>query len=344
MSNISAEKTMAENRSVVIIVIVHNRTAELTSCLVSLKAALRSEDQVVVFDNGSSDQKGLDTLRKQFSAFYWERSDINLGFAGANNHCIRTVLSWKPRYIFLLNPDTQVSAGLFDQMERASRNMDDQSILTPLLTRPEQDGNVRIDSAGLHMDRFYRSVDDSQGMLLANSPFKNANEPIPIWGICGASIWIPVSLFPLRDDISQPLFRSDYFMYAEDAEFSWYWKKRGGSVYLIPWLHVIHQRKGNSKLRRLTARRWKAQAFVIECFILNRYKTIVFHETCGGFIRNLPFFLTYETIRWAYILVFKPYLWRLFFKSLVTVFNQLRHKTETDAMTFSPPGSSHPGG
>ncbi|MCP4756765.1 MAG: glycosyltransferase family 2 protein, partial [Proteobacteria bacterium] len=223
-------------------------------------------------DNHSNDRQVLDTLAQTFQQFHWEFNRTNLGFTGGNHQGIAWAMKHDFEYLFLLNPDTVIFPDTLQELLRASKSLKDQWIISPLLIRPGNHSDPVIDSAGLAIDRYYRAIDNFQGKRVSQTPL--SSEIFPVFGLCGAAMLIPLGLFPLRKSSPHAVFRDDYFAYFEDAEFSWYWKNRGGHFGVCPRVRIEHHRGNRSLLRNITLNRWKSHRFVIEKMILNRYETI----------------------------------------------------------------------
>ena len=97
------------------VVVVSYRCRELLrSCLASLERHPPSsgEMQVHVVDNASDDGTPK-MVRSEFPGVALRALAENVGFSAANNLALR---SSQARYVLLLNPDTEVTAGALDHM------------------------------------------------------------------------------------------------------------------------------------------------------------------------------------------------------------------------------------
>ncbi|EAR59927.1 glycosyltransferase family 2 protein [Neptuniibacter caesariensis] len=96
------------------IVLVSYNTAKLTVAAVESvydQTDMSSKD-LIVFDNASTDNS-MDQLKFNFPDLHLINSDINYGFALANNIAAKES---KAEYILLLNPDTVVLDGAIDKL------------------------------------------------------------------------------------------------------------------------------------------------------------------------------------------------------------------------------------
>ena len=102
-----------------VIIVSWNVRELLAACLRSLFADLEQSSlaaQVWVVDNGSADSTP-EMVAEAFPAVHLVASQENLGFAAGNNLAIKAIFripnpeSRIPKYIWLLNPDTEVQPG-----------------------------------------------------------------------------------------------------------------------------------------------------------------------------------------------------------------------------------------
>lgn len=105
---------MPVDLSLTVIIVSWNVRGLLEACLRSLLGDLaRSglEAEVWVVDNGSSDGTP-EMVARAFPTVHLIAQQDNMGFAAANNQAMRAVLEdAPPRYLWLLNPDTEVLPG-----------------------------------------------------------------------------------------------------------------------------------------------------------------------------------------------------------------------------------------
>lgn len=95
------------------IIIVNYNTAELLQgCLESMQTQTGASFEIFVVDNASHDDS-VARVKKHFPAVNLLASPTNLGFAKANNLALRQATG---RFIYFLNPDTEVTPGCFSAM------------------------------------------------------------------------------------------------------------------------------------------------------------------------------------------------------------------------------------
>ena len=189
---------------------VHNRLDELEATLESLSDHITGVDRVCLVDNASEDQSGIDRLMKQFSSFHWIKNTKNNGFGAAHHQALAWLQAEDCRYMLLLNPDLRLPQGALERLIEISGGCSDRWVLGPLLVQ-SSDEDPLIDSAGLELDFLYRARDRFQGRRLSETALENPDSklPEPVTALCGAVLFIPSRLLPLRPEAS--VFSTDYF-------------------------------------------------------------------------------------------------------------------------------------
>lgn len=203
-----------------------NRRDLLQPCLAALRGQSYPSSEIVLVDNGSTDDS-VAYVREHFPEVTVMALPDNRGFAAGNNVAIRASNS---RYIALLNNDAQPEADWLEAMMDA------------LATHPEVgfcaskmlylDDLQTIDTAG---DVFYdygaggkRGMDQPDGCEFSRAEY--------VFGACaGAAIYRRSML----QDIG--LFDEDFFLYMEDIDLSFRAQLRGYKCLFVPAGRVYHQ-------------------------------------------------------------------------------------------------------
>ena len=102
----------------IVIVLTWNNFGDTAECLRSLRKLNYPQYNVVLVDNGSTDNS-IEKLQPLFPEVEIIKNSENLGYAGGNNIGIKYALSKDVDYIILLNNDTIVDANLATELIQA---------------------------------------------------------------------------------------------------------------------------------------------------------------------------------------------------------------------------------
>jgi N-acetylglucosaminyl-diphospho-decaprenol L-rhamnosyltransferase len=199
-----------------VIVVNWNGAHFLPRCLQSLQVQTLRHVQVILADNGSTDDS-VPLTRKDFPAVEIAEFGQNLGYAEANNKA--AALS-RARYFLFLNNDAYVDADALATLVAVAESHPQVPILAP--QQRTYDGS-RMINLGVGMDILGYPC---QGKVFYSD---------------GASLFI-------RRDVFERLggFDPGYFMFAEDADLcwrAWLWGYRVGTV---PDAIVFHKAGGTA--------------------------------------------------------------------------------------------------
>lgn len=113
------------NSKISIVILNWNGVDDTLKCLDSVKEIDYPNFDVIVVDNGSTDNS-VEVIKKRFSEVTLITTGKNLGFAEGNNVGIRYAINNSPEFILLLNNDTVVDPKLIDALlDAANRHVDD---------------------------------------------------------------------------------------------------------------------------------------------------------------------------------------------------------------------------
>lgn len=131
-----------------VLIVNWNVRERLRACLQSLRAhpSTRLAQRVIVVDNASSDGSAA-MVRAEFPEVHLIANTTNRGFTGGNNDGLRFIetLSLRgeaqPRYVLLLNPDTEVMPGALDALLDCAEAHPRVAVIGPQLRYP--DGRIQ---------------------------------------------------------------------------------------------------------------------------------------------------------------------------------------------------------
>jgi len=115
---------------VAIVVLSWNGYEVTRDCLKSLSQIDYRNYQVILVDNGSTDESAA-RLALEFPHLIVIRSPQNLGYSGGNNLGIRYALEKDDSYVLLLNNDTLVATDFLTQLIQAAENDAPVGVLNP---------------------------------------------------------------------------------------------------------------------------------------------------------------------------------------------------------------------
>jgi GT2 family glycosyltransferase len=252
----------------VLVVVVNYKTAQLTlACLKTLAPELRElpGSRVVVVENRSGDEAAL---AEGIAANGWggwvelDVADRNGGFAYGNNRAIRPTLTAAdpPRYVLLLNSDTEVRAGAVRTLVRF---MDEHPTAGIAGSGFENlDGSVwpfafRFITPLSELDRGLR-LGLVTRLLRRHVPPRVMDQTRPQradW-VAGACMMIRHSLFHKIG-----LMDEGYFLYFEEVDFCLRAARRGAACWYVPESRVMHIAGQSSELTKRDVRPPRTPAY-----------------------------------------------------------------------------------
>ncbi|MDP1884136.1 MAG: glycosyltransferase family 2 protein [Candidatus Moranbacteria bacterium] len=206
-----------------IIILDYNGGDLLRNCLESVSRVDYGNLSVIVVDNASTDGS-LEMSKVVFPEAVVIRNEKNLGFAGGNNVGIKYALENKADYVLLLNQDTEVEPDFLKKLVQASGENPEAGILSPLIFWKRTD-EVWFSGGWVNWlnMKSYHSKKAGSG-----KPFKSGF-------ITGCSMFVKKDVFEkigLLDD--------KFFLYWEDADFSYRAKKAGFATLVVPESVIYH--------------------------------------------------------------------------------------------------------
>lgn len=113
---------------VAIIILNWNGKLDTLECLASIENLDYSAYEVVVVDNGSTDDS-VDQIKSEFPNITVLETGANLGYAGGNNFGIRFAVERSANYVLVLNNDVVVAPNLLTEFVEAAGMLPEGSVL-----------------------------------------------------------------------------------------------------------------------------------------------------------------------------------------------------------------------
>lgn len=212
-------------KQVAVVILNYKVKKETLGCIKSVLGSDYKNLQIIVVDNNSGDN--LEKEIKKFSDVIFIQNKKNLGFTGGNNVGIKYALISGADYIFILNPDTEITKSCISALVN---NINEGDILGPKIYFYN---SHKIWYAGGILDKLnvigkHRGVDEED-----IGQYKSIEETDYV---SGAALFTKKEVF---DKIG--FFDENYFLYYEDSDFCLRAKKAGFKILYIPAALVYHK-------------------------------------------------------------------------------------------------------
>lgn len=225
-------EAMKRSMSLVSVIIVNwNGGGVLRDCLESLSKVRYPNWELVVVDNGSTDES-LVLIRKlkvksQKLKVKVVRNKENVGFARANNQGLKMT---KGEYILLLNNDTKVEEDLLGKMVEKMEGEKDLGVVQPKIMMMDNPGY--LDNAG----SFLTWIGFLDHWGFGRKDGEEFSEEKEIFSAKGACMLI-------RREVVEKvgLFDEDYVSYFEESDFCWRVWLGGYRVLFFPKVKIFHK-------------------------------------------------------------------------------------------------------
>jgi len=229
-----------------VVIVSWNVRDLLAACLRSLFSDIEQSSlkaQVWVVDNASADGTP-ERLAEAFPSVRLIASRENLGFVRANNLALRQILNLQsptPKYIWLLNPDTEVLSGATAALISALEADPRAGMVGPKLVYP--DGSLQHSAfrfpglVQLIFDLFPLPARFYETPLNGRYPRRlyEGTRPFPIDHPLGASMMVKSTIIA---DVG--LMDEEFFMYCEEVDWCWRMHEARWRIYCAPAARVTH--------------------------------------------------------------------------------------------------------
>jgi GT2 family glycosyltransferase len=216
---------------VAVIVLNWNGREDTLECLQSVERIDYPNFEVVVVDNGSTDDS-VSAIRDRFPRVTILETGANLGFAGGNNVGINYAVDQGAKYVFLLNNDTIVDHGVLRSFVDAVENQGANGILAGKIyyyadpRRLWYAGGVWVDDRSYFLHRGQDVIDDGV-------EFEQLSETDYA---CGCAMFMSTAILGqigLLDD--------KFFLTYEETDLCYRARKAGYPSYVVPGAKIWHK-------------------------------------------------------------------------------------------------------
>jgi GT2 family glycosyltransferase len=208
-----------------VVVPTWNGASHTLACLAALARQTRPPDEIIVVDNGSSDDT-VALVARHHPAVRLLANRHNTGFARATN---QGILAARGATIVTLNNDTAPEPDCLDALVSvldADPGLGASAAILVFAHRPH-----RVNAAGIAVSRDLAALDAALGQPVAALP------PAP-WSVFGASGGGAAYRRAALDDAG--LFDERFFAYWEDVDLAWRLRLRGWGALAVPAARVAH--------------------------------------------------------------------------------------------------------
>ncbi|TQR85365.1 glycosyltransferase family 2 protein [Mycobacterium hodleri] len=214
---------------------VHFNTPEMMSRLIENIPQQTPSGRAVyvhVLDNCSTVQN-LSELRmsiEKLPAVTLEMNRVNVGFGAGINQLARSIRFGESDVLWIVNPDMRIEAGCIETLEN-ELDKGHYNVVSPLIYTGDQNDR-RIWYCGAHIDGHNLRVKHLlYGQQLADAP----ERPFETEFMTGAAPMMYEATFRAVGG-----FPEDYFLYWEDAFFSWKARELGFRLGVVPSARLWH--------------------------------------------------------------------------------------------------------
>lgn len=291
------------NKSVSVIIVTSGAKDYLNRCLDSVKRQSYPGPEVIVIDN-SLDPALSAGIRESFPFVKLYSSLRNLYYGPSLNRGIQLSSG---EYILCLNDDVSLDKEFIGEALRGFSIKDSVGMISGKILRPD---GATLDSTGLFLTPWRTARERGYGKQDRGQFEKEGL----IFGVSGSAAFYRKSMLEdirMGGNYFDPRFR----MFYEDLDISWRAHKRAWQAYYIPQAKALHMRGGSWRpdtgLGKPICRRYLDDRLHSE-LIKNRYLTILKNESFFGLLVHLLPIALYDLCAWAYILLFRRHVLKIF--------------------------------
>jgi len=216
------------NQKVFITILNWNGKVDTLNCLSSLQKCTYSNQEIVVVDNGSSDDS-VEQIKLLFPSVTLLETGKNLGYAEGNNVGIRYALEKNADYVLLLNNDTTVAPDFLDQLVLAAQQHPDTGVFGATLLYMDKPNTV-----------WFAGAKWNSNTLTFDYPFQDQilpdNFDTTTDYACGAALF-----FRAKVAQSIGLLDARFFLVWEESDWCLRATRAGYGCIMVPSAYVWHK-------------------------------------------------------------------------------------------------------
>jgi len=211
---------------VFVVVLNYNGRDFIRRCLSSVFKLAYPNFEVILVDNNSRDGS-FEMAKANFSRAIFIKNEENLGYAGGNNVGIRFAMERMADYVLLLNNDTEIEADCLNRLVEVGENNANVGLLSPVIFNGH---NKQIWFSGGRISWARMKTEHSREI--------KTEDFYPTGFLTGCALLVKAAIFNKIGPLDE-----DYFLYWEDADFSWRTQRAGFENVVVTAGWVYHWEK-----------------------------------------------------------------------------------------------------
>lgn len=224
------EDSMDSFPKVSVVLVNWNRAGDTLECLRSLWSSSYPVLEIIVIDNGSSDNS-IVRLRQAEGPFVLLTTGDNLGFTGGNNRGMQYALEQGADYVMLLNNDTVIAPDAIEQLIRVAEADKTIGLVSPKIRFYVPTERIWFGGADFNL-RYFRARMIGYGL----EDVGQFDEEHDIAFASGCAMLIRRSVLE-----TVGLLCDDFFAVMEDIDYSFRVRQQGYRVRYVPTAFVLHK-------------------------------------------------------------------------------------------------------
>ena len=215
-----------------VVILNWNGKKMLERFLPSVTACTTGDNEVIIADNGSTDDS-LDFVRSQYPGLRIIELDKNYGFAEGYNRALSQV---DADYYVLLNDDVEVTPGWIEPVIAQMQQHPGTAICQPkLLMYDQRDTFEYAGGAGGFLDKYGYPFCRGRMFTTLEKDHGQYDNPCEIFWASGAAMFVRSDLWKQLGGLD-----NDFFAHMEEIDFCWRAKNAGYRVEYCPQSTVYH--------------------------------------------------------------------------------------------------------
>lgn len=234
---INSEPSAMSYPQVLIIILNWNGLQDTLECIASVYKMDYPNFEVVVVDNGSTDDS-VEVLLKTYPYVILIENKENLGYTGGNNVGMRYAIKHGADYMWLLNNDTIVEPDTLSKIVATAGSHKEIGLVSPVIYYYDKPDKIQF--CGSYVD--YNNFCIPHAENIESWHEMNMGQIISLWG----------TALLIKSNVVKKIgcLNSKYFAYQEDCEYCIRAAKGGYTSVLEPWARVYHKDSRSTGNRR----------------------------------------------------------------------------------------------